>query len=80
MGRRRGHKVCLSLRPSTWIDFSLIYGPSTWMCLFLILRAVDVSPTIKVFTVGTFRVFGTERARLGTFRGFGTERARLGTF
>ena len=34
----------------------------------------------KVITVGIFRGFGTERARLGTFRGFGTERARLGTF
>ena len=30
--------------------------------------------------LGTFRGFGTERERLGTFRGFGTERARLGTF
>ena len=30
--------------------------------------------------LGTFRGFGTERARLGTFRGFDTDRARLGTF
>ena len=30
-----------------------------------------------VITVGTFRAFSTERARLGNFRGFGTERAKL---
>ena len=35
---------------------------------------------IRYRQLGTFRGFGTERARLGTFRGFGTERARLGTF
>ena len=33
-----------------------------------------------VITVGTFRGFSTDRARLDTYRGFGTERARLGTF
>ena len=38
------------------------------------------SRIVGVLTVGTFRVFCTERARLGTFRGLGTERARLGTF
>ena len=37
-------------------------------------------PANGIKRVGTFRGFGTERARLGTFRGFGTERARLGTF
>ena len=36
-------------------------------------------PSNGIKRVGTFRGFGTERARLGTFRGFGTERARLGT-
>ena len=32
---------------------------------------------VAVITVGTFRGFGTERARLGTFSGFGIERAIL---
>ena len=40
----------------------------------------DCRRIVSVLTVGTFRGFGTERARLSTFRGFGTERARLGTF
>ena len=43
------------------------------------LSSLNYIRELTVPTVGTFRGFGTERARLGSFRGFGTERARLGT-